>query len=210
MRVRSKVVEAPTRLIGYARVSTHEQSLDMQLDALIKAGVHLDDIHSEKVSGVSSRRPALRTAMLSVRPGDTFVVWKLDRLGRNLLDLLHHMRTLEDAKVGFRSLTEGIDTTTPGGRLILHVMGSLAQFERDLTVERTKTGLKAYRARGGRMGPKPSMSRADEVLARKMLREGKSSTEVAEHFGVHRQTIYQRVVWPAKFKAKARALARKE
>jgi DNA invertase Pin-like site-specific DNA recombinase len=179
------------RLIGYARVSTNEQSVDMQLAALSKAGVHPDNMHSEQVSGVAQKRPKLDLAFKDAREGDTFVVWKLDRMGRSLLDLLDRLHTLESKGVHFRSLTEGIDTTTPGGRLIMHVMGALAQFERDLIVERTRTGVKAHMARGGKIGAERIMTAEKLAKAHKMLMAGKPVTEVASKFGVSPACIYK-------------------
>lgn len=179
-----------TRLIGYARISTAEQSLQMQIDALVKAGVSPDMIYSEQVSGVSNRRWQLDLAIKACQPGDTLVVWKLDRVGRSLLDLLARLKKLEDAGVGFKSLTEGIDTTTPGGRLIMHVMGALSQFERDLVVERTRAGVKAHIARGGRHGREKIMTADKCREALKMFKTGATTREVAKRFGVQPQTIY--------------------
>jgi len=178
------------RLVGYARVSTSEQNLDMQVAALKAAGVHEDNIWFEKVSAASSRRPRLEVALMDAREGDTFVVWKLDRLSRSLLDLLHRMKDLEDRKIAFRSLTEGIDTATPAGRLIFHVIGALAQFERDLVVERTKAGVAAYKARGGRIGQPPKLSPDDVKKAMNMIANGKSVRDVAKHFAVAPGTVY--------------------
>lgn len=197
----AKCCEPTGRLIGYARVSTADQQLTLQMDALSRAGVTEDHLHSDKVSGVAARRPGLTTAMLDCRRGDTLVVWKLDRVGRSLRDLLNKLDDLERRGVGFKSLTEGIDTTTPGGRLIMHVMGALAQFERDLIVERTKAGLKAKIERGFRMGPKPSMTPAQEREAWRLIKSGElDAAGAARKYGVHRQTIYGRVIWPRRKK----------
>jgi DNA invertase Pin-like site-specific DNA recombinase len=146
------------RLVGYARVSTADQRLDLQLDALTKAGVHPDNIHKDFASGARVTRKGLTNALRDVRSGDTLVVWKLDRLGRSLPDLIKKMEELRAMGVGFRSLTEGIDTTTAMGTLVLHLMGAIAQFERDLTRERTAAGMRAARARGVRIGAKPKLS----------------------------------------------------
>lgn len=180
------------RLVGYARVSTPEQSIDLQVQALLKAGVHPDNIHSETVSGVSKRRPALRAAFLDARKGDTFVVWKLDRVGRSLLDLLAKLQELDERGIGFRSLTEGIDTTTAGGRLIMQVMGALAEFERGLIVERTIAGVLAAKARGVRFGQPEKLNETQKREARRMRREGATAEVIAKHFGVSKQTIYVR------------------
>ncbi len=178
------------RQVGYARVSTSDQQLDMQTGALVNAGCHPDNIHSEYVSGVAKKRPKLELALIDCRPGDTFVVWKLDRLGRSLPDLLEKLKYLDQQGIKFRSLTEGIDTSTPGGRLITHVMGSLAQFERDLVVERTKAGMAAYRERGGKVGQPMKLigPRKDKAIA--MLTAGKSVTETAHACKVSPGTIY--------------------
>jgi DNA invertase Pin-like site-specific DNA recombinase len=178
------------RLVGYARVSTAEQNLDMQTDALRRAGVMEDNIWTEKVSGVSKYRHGLELALLDCRAGDTLVVWKLDRVGRSLIDLLARMKQLEDRGVGFKSLTEGIDTTTPSGRLIMHMIGALAQFERDLIVERTKAGVAAHRARGGKIGQPPKMTPERLEKAKKMIEKGASVSDLAAFFNVSRATIY--------------------
>ena len=176
------------KLIGYARVSTAEQSVQMQVDALTKAGCHR--IFEEQASGVSKRRYQLALAIKAARKGDTLVVWKLDRIGRSLLDLLDKLTRLEKAGVGFKSLTEGIDTTTAGGRLIMHVMGALAQFERDLIVERTRAGVRAHIARGGKIGKERIMTEPRLKEAEAMLRAGATVKQVAKHFKVTTNTIY--------------------
>ena len=162
----------------------------MQIDALVKAGVDAGAIYSEQVSGVSKRRYQLSLAMKACRPGDTLVVWKLDRIGRSLLDLLDKMHRLEADGIGFKSLTEGIDTTTPGGRLIMHVMGALAQFERDLIVERTRTGVRRHMEQGGRIGAEKKMTAEKVKLAMTLFKKGKTAREVAITIGVKPQTIY--------------------
>lgn len=182
------------RLIGYARVSTAEQSLQMQVDALVKAGVHRDNIHAETASGVASRRPALALALKDVRKGDTLVVWKLDRLGRSMLDLLNQIDALEKRGVGLRSLTDGIDTTTPAGRLMLHMLGALAQFERDLIRERSRAGLLAHIARGGRIGAPRALTPEQVKRGQKWRREHVPVKEIARRLGVTKQTIYVRVI----------------
>src|SRR6185312_4159267 len=138
--------------IGYARVSTGEQTLDLQLDALQKAGC--GKIYQETASGAKAERPVLADVLGYLRSGDTLVVWRLDRLGRSLKHLIETVSQLAERGIGFKSLTEQIDTTTPGGKLIFHVFGALAEFERDLIRERTQTGLAAVRARG-RLGGRP-------------------------------------------------------
>lgn len=188
-------------LIGYARVSTIEQKLDLQLDALKRAGVLQRDIYVEKISGGSKRRPALEKAIRALRPGDTLVVWRLDRMGRNLLDLLKRMEYLQRHKIHFRSLTESIDTSTIMGQLLLHILGAIAQFERQLTQERTNAGIRAHRERGG---PHGRIATFDKVEAEKLFRQGKIISEVAAALGVRRQTIANH--WTAE---EARRLARR-
>lgn len=179
-----------TRLIGYARVSTAEQNLVMQLDALRKAGVLDDNLYSEHISGVAQRRPQLEMAISDARTGDTFIVWKLDRMGRSLLDLLDKLKKLERENVQFKSLTEGIDTTTPGDRLILHVMGALAQFERDLVVERTRAGVKRHIEAGGKIGAERILTEQKLKQVHARLSRGESVRSVADAFGVSTQAIY--------------------
>src|SRR5690606_3644790 len=142
MHKKERPLPQPTgRLIGYARVSTPDQSVDMQLDALRRAGVPEDNLWWETKSGIRSKRPRLELALTQAVRGDTTVVFKLDRLGRSLRDLIDKLADLDKRGIGFRSLTEGIDTTTPIGRFAFHMLGALAQFERDLTVERTRHGM---------------------------------------------------------------------
>ncbi len=133
-------------LIGYARISTSDQNLDLQNDALGKAGC--EKIFVDKESGAVSARSGLIQTMEMLRAGDTLVVWRLDRLGRSLKHLIEMIGTLEERKVSFRSLQESIDTTSPGGRLVFHIFGALSEFERGLIRERTQAGLAAARARG--------------------------------------------------------------
>lgn len=178
------------RLVGYARVSTEEQSLDMQINALVNAGVHPDNIWSEHKSGVAKNRPELAKALIDARHGDTFVVWKLDRLGRDLSDLLERMKEFEANGVGFRSLTEGIDTTTPVGKLLLHVIGALAQFERDLIVERTREGVRVHRLNGGAIGQPLKMDKDAKQKARSLFKLGKKVRHVAKELGVATGTVY--------------------
>jgi DNA invertase Pin-like site-specific DNA recombinase len=133
-------------LVGYARVSTSEQTLDLQQDALTKAGC--TKIYTDAASGTQAERKGLQEAISYVRAGDTLVVWKLDRFGRSLKDLITRIKELNDRKIGFKSLTENIDTTASGGKLIFHIFGALAEFERDIIRERTNAGLEAARTRG--------------------------------------------------------------
>lgn len=176
------------RLIGYARVSTSDQSTRMQIDALIAAGVHPDNIHEDVASGARSKRPGLALALKDCVEGDTLVVWKLDRLGRNLLHLLTTIDALASRGVGFRSLTGDIDTTTTTGRLILHIFAALAEFERALTAERTSRGIKAQAERGVKFGAKQKI---DTDIAEQMFRDGATIKDVCERFGLRsRSTVY--------------------
>src|SRR3954469_24113505 len=163
-------------LVGYARVSTTDQTLDLQHDALTKAGC--SRIFTDTASGAQAERKGLTEALAYVRPGDTLVVWKLDRLGHSLKDLITRITELNNRKIGFKSLTEQIDTTTSGGKLIFHMFGALAEFERDIIKERTNAGLTAARTRG-KLGGRPKALSPEKIkLARKLY--PKTSTSVAE------------------------------
>lgn len=179
-------------LVGYSRVSTEDQSLDLQRDALQKAGCR--QLFSDKVSGSTRDRPGLTKALAACKKGDTLVVWKLDRLGRSLPHLIETVRALEARGVGFQSLTERLDTTTAGGRLIFHVFAALGEFERDLIRERTKAGLDSARLRGRVGGRPPTVTKDKLEAARKLLAAGSSVTEVARLLGVGRSTLYGRLV----------------
>lgn len=175
-------------LIGYARVSTQAQDLALQLDALEDVGC--DRVFTEKVSGVKADRPELEAALAYLREGDTLVVWKLDRLGRSVQHLVNTVVDLEQRGVGFRSLTQGIDTTTPAGRLVFNIFAALAEFERDLITERTMAGLAAARARGRTGGRKTVMTDAKLRVAREMQGDHTIAT-IAETIGVSRATLYR-------------------
>lgn len=177
-------------LIGYARVSTADQNPELQETALLEAGC--SRIFMDKASGSLAERDQLTAALEYLRPGDVVCVWRLDRLGRSLKHLVQTVADLEARGVGFRSLTENIDTTTPTGRLVFHIFASLAEFERDLIRERTIAGLEAARARGRRGGRKPSLSPKQIEVARKMYAEGDNTvSEIAEALHVSRATIYR-------------------
>lgn len=174
--------------VGYARVSTQDQKPELQLDALNAAGC--EQVFHEKVSGKDQQRPELDTCLKVLRKGDTLVVWRLDRLGRSLKDLVEIVHRLEDRGVGFLSLTESIDTTNAGGKLIFHVFAALAEFERNLIRERTVAGLAAARARGRKGGRKVKLGKGDVRKAAAMLLDPMmTKTEVARHFGVSRVTL---------------------
>lgn len=175
-------------IIGYARVSTQDQNPQLQLDALDAAGC--EQVFHEKATGKLRERAELTSCLRAVRKGDTLVVWKLDRLARSLKDLVEIIHDLDKREIGFRSLTESIDTTSAGGRLVFHLFGALAEFEHALIQERTKAGLAAARARGRKGGRKPSLSPADVRKAAAMLADPSiTKTEVASHFGVSRVTL---------------------
>ena len=177
--------------IGYARVSTGEQTLDLQLDALKQAGC--ERTHTDTASGARTERVGLTTALAQLREGDTLVVWRLDRLGRSLRHLIDTLTALDQRGVGFRSLTEHIDTTTPGGKLIFHIFGALAEFERDLIRERTTAGLAAARARGRTGGrPKAFADPAKLRMARTLFANRENSIgSICKTLGVSRSTLYR-------------------
>jgi DNA invertase Pin-like site-specific DNA recombinase len=180
-----------TRLIGYARVSTREQNLDLQIDALRKAGVLEDNLWVEKVSGVSSRRPARDKALLDARSGDTFIVWRLDRLGRSVLDLYTQVEKMRENGVKFRSLSDGVDTATSMGKLLFGFFAALAEFERNQTIERTLAGMASARARGRMPGRAPKMTVKRLEQARDLIKAGWSVAEVAAKFKVSDNAIYR-------------------
>jgi DNA invertase Pin-like site-specific DNA recombinase len=179
-------------LIGYARVSTHDQTEALQIDALRKAGC--GRIFTDTASGAKSDRPGLAQALDYVREGDTLVVWRLDRLGRSLKDLIEIINNLAERSVGFQSLTEGFDTTTPGGKLVFHLFGVLAEFERELLRERTMAGLAAARARGRMGGRKRKMTAKDVAMARTLMADKTCSPgDIAKRFEVSKSTLYRRL-----------------
>lgn len=184
-------------LIGYARVSTQDQDPQMQIDKLRAAGCDPNHIHVETISGVRAKRPMLERCLKDCRRGDTLVVYKLDRLGRSLLDLMSKLADLDRRGIKFRSLTEGIDTSTPVGRFATHMIGALAQFERDLIAERTRDGIRAKIARGEWHGGKPTFDRAK---AEKLLRDGHEASAVAKAVGISRARIYQLFPYPVREK----------
>lgn len=176
-------------IIGYARVSTQDQNAELQLDALGAAGC--EQVFHEKANGTLRERPELTACLRTVRKGDTLVVWKLDRLARSLKDLVEIVHDLNSRQIGFRSITESIDTTSSGGRLVFHIFGALAEFEHSLIRERTVAGLVAARARGRKGGRRPSLTPGDVQKASAMLRDPNiTKTEVADHFKVSRGTLH--------------------
>lgn len=180
-------------LVGYARVSTEEQNLDMQRHALLRAGVHPDAIFEEILSGASTRRPQRDLLLKRVRPGMTLVVWKLDRISRSLLDLLTFMKRLEELQVGFRSLQDSIDTNTPAGRVMLAMLGAFAQFERDLIAQRTRAGVMRAKERGVRFG-QPTRFTPDKVeQAEALIAAGLSVKAVAKRMNFAMATIRSKI-----------------
>ncbi|MGI2729412.1 recombinase family protein [Bacillus cytotoxicus] len=177
-------------LIGYARISTNDQNLDLQKDALKQAGCKR--IFADVVSGATSSRSGLDEALDYVREGDTLVVWKLDRLGRSLKHLIETINTLNEKGSAFRSLQENMDTSTSGGKLIFHVFGALAEFEREMIQERTQAGLSAARARG-RVGGRPKVMDTTKVsMAKSLMKDPNYSTEdICNTLGVSRATLYR-------------------
>ena len=177
-------------LIGYARVSTHEQNLDLQEDALKQAGC--EKIFVDEVSGVQAARPGLDKAMEILREGDVLAVWRLDRLGRSLKHLIELVGEFEDRKVGLRSLQESMDTSTSGGKLIFHVFAALAEFEHNLIQERTKAGLAAARARGRKGGRPRVLDTNQRDLAARLYKEGDLTiTEICKLVKVAKPTLYR-------------------
>lgn len=181
------VIISPMK-IGYARVSTDEQNLDLQLDALKAAGCK-QIFTDEGISGITKDRDGLSQALSVVGDGDILVVWKLDRLGRSLGFLCELIEQLKGQGAGFQSLTDGIDTTTTGGKLVFHIMGALAKFERDLIKERTKAGMKAAKKRGKHVGRPKALSKGQVQHMKELLDAGKTQAEVAELLGVSANTI---------------------
>jgi DNA invertase Pin-like site-specific DNA recombinase len=177
-------------LIGYARVSTSDQTLDLQKDALEKAGC--SKIFTDTASGAIAERTGLDEALNYVRGGDTLVVWRLDRLGRSLRHLIETITSLNDRKIGFKSITESIDTTTSGGKLIFHIFGALAEFERDIIRERTQAGLTAARSRG-RKGGRPKSLTPKKVQMAQALYKDKNNTidDICRTLNVSRATLYR-------------------
>jgi DNA invertase Pin-like site-specific DNA recombinase len=178
--------------IGYARVSTDDQILDLQRDALKAWGC--DEVYEEQASGKSRERPVLENCLRALRPGDTLCVWRLDRLGRSLSDLVNIINALDQKGIAFVSLMESIETGTPAGKLVFHVFAALAEFERNLIRERTVAGLKSARARG-RVGGRPTkLTGKDLAMAKALMADRNNDVgDVAKRFGVHRSTLYRLV-----------------
>jgi DNA invertase Pin-like site-specific DNA recombinase len=178
-------------LIGYARVSTHEQTLNLQRDALEKAGC--SKLFTDTASGAKAERKGLDEALGYVRKGDTLVVWRLDRLGRSLPHLISAMTDLEERRIGFKSLTENIDTTTSGGKLIFHIFGALAEFERNLVRERTQAGLTAARARGKRGGRPKALTARQLSIARDLYEKRYPIADICRTLKISKATLYRSI-----------------
>ncbi len=179
-------------LIGYARVSTHDQTLSLQKDALEKAGC--EQIFTDTVSGTKTERKGLTAALSHLRHGDILVVWRLDRLGRSLRHLIDTITELHERGVGFKSLQENIDTTTSGGKLVFHIFGALAEFEREIIRERTQAGLASARSRG-KVGGRPKTLSARQVQMLRNMAADKSLTiaDICKTLGIGRTTFYRYV-----------------
>ncbi|MCC7221469.1 MAG: recombinase family protein [Candidatus Contendobacter sp.] len=182
-------------LIGYARVSTDDQNLDLQRDALEQAGC--EKIYTDQQSGASTERLGLTGVLEMARRDDTLIVWRLDRLGRSLKQLIHLVETLDQRGIGLRSLQENIDTTTSGGRLVFHLFGALAEFERHVIRERTQAGLSAARARGRQGGrPKRLSPHQRELLLRLHQERQHSIAEICQILGISKSTLYNYLAEP--------------
>lgn len=175
--------------IGYARVSTLDQSPDLQIEKLKEAGC--EKVVVEKASGARIDRPELNRLLRDIlRPGDVLVIWKLDRLARSLRQLIDTAADLKERDIGLKSLTDAIDTTSPGGMLVFHMLGAISEFERSLIIERTRAGLLSARAQG-RIGGRPKkMTEKDIAAAKAMIASGMSAAEVAKKFGIGRSTLF--------------------
>ncbi len=176
-------------LIGYARVSTTDQNLALQKEALEKAGC--ERIYEDTISGTRVERPGLAKALEMLRSGDTLVVWKLDRLGRSVKNLITLVGEINSNGIHFKSLTDSIDTGTPSGRFFFHVMASLAEMERELIIERTRAGLEVARALGRKGGRKRTMTDSKIDSAKKLLSSGVPPRDVAKDLGVSLATLYR-------------------
>src|ERR671932_2427045 len=177
-------------LIGYARVSIQDQTLNLQLDSLKQAGC--EKIFTDHISGTKAERPGLTDALSHLRAGDTLVAWRLDRLGRSLRHLIDTITGLEAQGIGFRSLQENIDTTTSGGKLIFHIFGSLTEFERDLIRERTQAGLEAARARGRKGGRPKVLTEKKAAIARALYADERQSiAEICQMLNISKTSLYR-------------------
>lgn len=180
--------------IGYARVSTRDQNLDLQIDALKKAGCADTYIYREEVSGASRERPELKKALEHLRADDVLVVWKLDRLGRSLTDLVHLVNEIQAKGAGLLSLNDNIDTTTPQGKLTFHIFAAIAEFEREIIRERTNAGLAAARARGRKGGRPKGLSpeaKIKAVAASSLYQQKRTVSEICSTLAISKKTLYK-------------------
>jgi len=180
--------------IGYARVSTRDQNLDLQLDALRKAGCNDTYIYTEEISGATRERPQLQKLREQLREGDVVVVWKLDRLGRSLADLIHLVNEIQAKGAGLLSLNDNIDTTTPHGKLTFHIFAAIAEFEREIIRERTNAGLASARARGRKGGRPPGLSKEAQIkaaAATSLYNQKKTVAEICDTLSVSKKTVYK-------------------
>ncbi|HVJ52420.1 MAG TPA: recombinase family protein [Aliidongia sp.] len=179
------------RLIGYARVSTDDQDVALQVDALVGAGVSTENVYVDRISGSKAARPGLDLMMKSIRPGDVIVIWRLDRLGRSVIHLAQLAESLRELGVGLRSLTDGVDTSTATGRLVYGLLATLAEFERETIRERVRAGMAAAKRRGGLIGRRRSLTAAQVEHARELRADGKSYAEIGALLGVDRSTVWR-------------------
>lgn len=176
-------------LVGYARVSTIDQNLDLQLSALRKAGC--EKIYQDQISGTKKNQPSLTIALEILKKNDTLVVWKLDRLGHTVKGLIDLVNQLHQKNIHFKSITDNVDTSTPAGRFFFHVIASLAQMERELMAERTKAGLAAAKAKGRVGGRKRKMTQSKIESAKQLLASGTLPRDVAQSLGISVPTLYR-------------------
>ncbi len=183
---------AETKTVFYARVSTRDQKADLQLDAARRLGIPVEDIFVEKASGIRHDRPILEKALATLNAGDTLACYKLDRIGRSLAHVTKLLKDLEARGIYFRTVEGDLNTKTSNGKLLLHILGSVAEFERDLILERTKAGLEAAKKRGKRLGPpltwSPEMAKKARIL---MMKDGLNADDAAKVLGVSRRTLFR-------------------
>lgn len=176
-------------LIGYARVSTEDQNLDAQVAALLRAGCHRDHIHTDQVSAVSKRRPGMAMMLKDIREGDTVVVVSLDRFARSLSELIRRLEDFDKRGIRFRTLTQDIDTGTSIGRLLLHVLGAVAEFERALIAERTKRSMQHRKSQGAKFGREWKLPLEKRKAVAEMVRQGVRTVDIAKKFGISRGSV---------------------
>lgn len=177
--------------IGYARISTQEQNLDLQIQSLTREGC--DRIFADTISGSIQKRPELAKALDTLKAGDTLVVWKLDRLGRTIVHLITMLKELEDNGIHFHSITDGFDTSTPSGRLMMHITGAFAEFERSIIIERTRAGLDAARARGVKLGRRYRLKDSDWENVKTLIESGQTVRAICNTLNVSRTCYYEYV-----------------